>query len=291
MLRLHHLSDPGNLTNNPLGLHAYIRSGGWEAARATNPWGARDCPSLDETIAAGHGFIDSWATGLFADGEAAVAGNYPKPWGGKVTCWPRGPGAFARFDEFRPGGLAEFIRSTRTRTDVCRKRGLDAGIYIGCPPASSITSATSYYTRTKTLKAWGKPIIDAGYTRVQLDAAAATSQINEVGKKERNAAMWFAEYLLEQGIAVDIETFERVTPALFDWFNGRFGIIASSHDWEKRSGAGWFNASCVGTNTRRFVWIPGSVPVQDRISIVNAAIDTTPVVEFGQLPESFWKAA
>jgi hypothetical protein len=299
--RLNHVSDPGSLSDNPLGILPYIRQHGWEKSYAESPWGDRSWASVDESIKVHPRFVQSWATGLFPKGQTPKVGQYPRSlvadWA--IECWPRGPGAFAQFDEVfkATGGMAEFIDATRARTDACRRMGGESAIYLGCPPLSAFTPTTAWQTRRATMKRWTAPIKACGFDRVEMDAAFATRQVNDAGAEYKNPAMFWAEELLAEGIAVDGEAAERVHPELFPWFNGRFGCITSWQDRDKRMGAGWFNEHCVGCVTRRFVWLLGSITPAERMANAEAELARPAnerhdvVMDFAGVAPEWWKAA
>lgn len=251
---------------HPFGFYEYVAEKGWEHAYSTNVFGASDAPSVDEVIGGGFGLCLAWGTGRFRYDytnsrpiDIAHVAGYEHRTGRTITCHPRGPGAFARFDEFFPGGLKGWVDATRKRTDRCRAAGLPTMIFLGLPSANSLSGP--YGVVSKTLERWTQPIIDAGIETVALDSSGAVSTFAP------NAALTWAEYMLEQGLNVAVETIEVATPSAFPWFNGRFGVVAMPEARTARDGAGWFNHHCPGVNTTRYLWLQGSIHPQDRVSL------------------------
>lgn len=262
------VADAACHDDNPFGYYPYLRQRGWSAAYAERPWGASDIPSADELIASGLGFVLNRGCGLHKDGEGLTIGHSPFG-GGPIICSPRGPGAFARFDEiFGPNGLESFEKETRDRTDRVRANGRESAIFIGGPKWDAFTPQTAEKIVQRTLTAWKGPLLRAGFDWVMFDSVTATEQWP--GKE--GPCMRLAESLLLDGVKVAGETIPAVTPGCFAWASGRFGMVASPEDRAYRSGAGYFNRACVGTATRRFLWLQGSIPPIQRVTMLQTEL-------------------
>jgi len=263
-------------TPHPLGFLENVTRG-WEQAYSERWW--PDLPSLDETIEAGWGFCAAWGAGRFRKGlDTPHPVGYYHNAGSTIYCHPRGPGAFTQFDHLFPDKLEGWVKATRARTDACRKHGQESAIFLGLPHAHAFGGLTHGQVGT-VLKRWTAPIIEAGFDRVQLDSSGAVSTYSP------QTALEWAQYMLEEGLRVDVETTEVVTPSAFPWFNGRFGVVEMPEARVARSGPGWFNASCPGVAVRRFLWLQGSIPTADRIEAVRRELSdptgSTPIVEVG----------
>jgi hypothetical protein len=243
ILRLFNVAGEG-----PLGFTPRVAEG-WESVFSARP--TPDAPSLDESIAAGYGFVIDRACGTFLPGDTRPVVGY---WHGNIpmTCDMRGPGAFGAFAKV--GGLTAWEVACRVRTDECRRRGLEAAIYIGMPSAEAWNPDADSTTKRRVLNAWVDPIQRAGFTRVMLDAAANAAGPNA---GPHFPAMEFAEECLYRGIAVDHEGATTVTPVVFPWHNGRFGSVMSPADREKSCAPGYFGPACVGCVTKRWLWLQG----------------------------------
>lgn len=254
-------------THGALGHASYLPTGTWEDSYASPPWGASDCPSVDESILAGWGFCNSWAYGQFLDGSQHAIGRMHVS-GTPFRCTPRGPGAFARFDEVGDGRAAH-LTATRLRTDACRKIGQPAILYIGGGSETAYTPTSPRSVKAAVLKSWTDPIVAAGYTHVAVDGSAVTQQL----PGETTPTYDWAEHLLSLGIGFIVETLEWVCPTSVLWFNGRFGCISSDHDRMIRGGNSWFHRGWTGCTTRRYLWIQGSVPPADRVALTAKELE------------------
>lgn len=287
-LRLNTVCDAGNLAHNAFGLHAYIVERGWEASFAERPWGASDIPSVDETIAAGFGFVQSWATGIYADGKNRQIGKYPV-WPGKapapVECTPRGLDAFAEMDARWPG----FVAAARKRTDASRAVHAESALYVGGVKLGTIPAYWSKSKRTATIDGWLAWVLEAGFDWLMLDAVFADDQ-GDGTAQDKTMNMHLAERALVRGLKVAGEPGETCTPGLFPWFNGRFAGITGLEQMTAppRNGPGWFGPACPGVCTEWFCWINGGYAAEVR-AIAPAARPERCCVEFGGVPVASWK--
>lgn len=293
-LRLFQCCDAGNLGSNDLGYFQYIIDDGWESACANNPHGAGDIPALDETIAAGCGFVISWACGLWGTGLEEVAGNDPRTYA-DLEPTPRSLEHFDTMDALTGGG---FVEAMRIRTDECRAQGNESGIYVGALALAALDGLDPA-ERTSRLNAILGPIIAAGFDWVGQDLSGVCTQLSQTGNPITTAPMHLAERCLALGIAHVVESFDITHPGLFPWYNGRFGAIGTHGTgggtrWDLgMNDPGWFGPAGFGaehTCTGYYAWLQGSVPVNDRKTLAETVQGDghKTIVELGGVEEAWW---
>lgn len=271
-IRLNYQAGP----DGPIGHQPYIVNGKWAYAYSESPHGNASIPSIDATIDAGWGFCNAWGLGMFNPPEQPhPVGIKHNSQGARVYCTPRGPGAFGRFHEFADG-LDAYTHETRLRTDACRRRGLPAILFCGLPRMDAFTPTSPESDKLKILNAWTEPIIRCGYTAVAGDSSGLCAQLFG---QETPALRW-AEHLLYMGVDFIVETIETVTPSAFPWFNGRFGAIVAPKERAWRdANPGYFNIHCPGCVTRRYLWLQGSIQVDERLKLMREAGTDIPIVD------------
>lgn len=263
----------------------------WEDFCAKPHWGPNSgIATLDRSISLNRGYCLSWGIGVYPKGSEPKSGDHPR-WlgynGYEVRCSPQGLEMFAAVNETYPGWVAAF----KSRNEVVASKGLDSMVYVGGLPLSTFSSSTSTATKNSRCDAFLKPVADAKFKYLGLDASGACGiKDGTVANKIPN--LWLAERALAKGIIPVVEGFPIVTPELFPWANGRFAALSA---WPQApdgimGGPGYFNRSCPGCFTKLFGWVQGNIPQADRWAI-SSRISTagmTPIVEFGDSPEAVW---
>lgn len=276
------VTDPAWLAQNDFGLRPDITRDGWDASLNKRPWA--DLPSVDETIAAGFGFVQTWATGIYPDGSKPI-GNYAKIPGyptPKTVCDMRGLDAVPEMERRWPGSAV----ALKSRTDECKRRNLTSGAYVAGVREGLIASSWTVAKRNGVLDGWLQWVLDAGFEWLMLDAAGADDQ-----SAKKSNTMLLAERALARGLKVACEPGERVTPGFYPWFNGRFGCVSDVDALTNtRSGQSWYGPACIGVATEWFGWMNGAYAAEARVRR-PAGMAVRCCVEFGGLPESSWKRA
>jgi hypothetical protein len=129
--------------------------------------------------------------------------------------------------------------------------------------ANAVTPGASGDQIETMLKSWVGPFEAAGFDIVMMDAVVNTRQI----PGEPTSSYRIAERLATLGVSFVHEGACRVCPTAYPWHDGRFGSVQAPPDRVASNIPGYFNTSCHETASEHFLWLQGSIPVAERLSL------------------------
>ena len=256
-IRLFPAGQQDFLTHNQGGYLPYAVDHGWERAFSERLDPA--IPSLDESIAAGHGFCLSRARGVYAKGTQPMTVKAPGT-GTQYGSEPRGLDHWQTNDDF--------IAAVRKR---CEKVKISIGYVGGLPLSLGELPEQDLISKIDAMIRW---VQDCGFSHVGLDLAAIDSQ-QEVTP---SPSLRLAAKLTFAGVGALIEAQPRLDPSLFDWLEGRFGCIAGP---EFLNDGAYLNPKSAGVCLSPwFLWLQGSLTPAQRVKLAKAHPEYVPIMEF-----------
>lgn len=250
------------LKHNQAGLLPYAIDRSWE--RAFSERMDPNVPSLDESIAAGHGVCFNRVRGVYAPGTEPMTVREPDT-GTKYGSEPRGLDQWQSHDDQVP--------SIRKRTDMCRAKGLTAMAYVGGLPLDTFDQASGMAQRQAKIGAMIRWVIACGFTDVAFDLTAIDSQ-----EDFESPTCYLADELTAYGVNVHINAQPKLHPGILPWLDGRFGCVAEPEWLGNPQVLSPTNAgACI---KRWFLWVQGSIKPFERLILANNNSAYTPIIDW-----------
>ncbi len=261
-VRLFTMGQQDFLKHNQAGLLPYAIDHSWEKAFSTRM--DPNIPSLDESIAAGHGACWNRVRGVYAPGTEPMTVREPgtsKEWGSE----PRGLDQWQSHDDQVP--------AIRKRTDTCRAKGLTAMAYVGGLPLDTFDQAFGMAQRQAKIGAMIRWVIACGFTDVAFDLTAIDSQ-----EYFESPTCYLADELIAYGVNAHINAQPKLHPGILPWLDGRFGCVAEPEWLGNPQVLAPTNAGACIKVWR--LWLQGSIEPAPRVKLANAHPDYIPIIDF-----------